>query len=97
MEETSLKTKVIYVLLSIAISAGGIYWMVAPLNQKANDTIRAGLESPTYGPFDEALAKSAGMEDILKNKPKWKPPEVSPVDLTPDWVNDGPLFKSILD
>ena len=97
MEETSLRTKVIYALLSIAISAGGIYWMVAPLNQKAKDTIRAGLESPTYGPFDAALAKSAGMEDILKKKPRWELPEVSPADLTPDWANDGPLFKSSLD
>ena len=97
MEETSLKTKVIYVLLGIAISAGGIYWMVAPLNRKAKDTIRAGLESPTYGPFDEALAKSAAMEDLLKKKPKWKLPEVSPYEFTQDWAKDGPMFKSILD
>lgn len=82
----------VYVVLSLAISVGGVYFfMVEPLNSKAKAGIKAQLESPHYGPFDEALAKSAGMEDLLKKKPQWKPP-VAPV-LNFDLGNDFPKFQ----
>jgi len=94
--ETSFKDNVIYVVLCIAISVGGIYFfMIEPINSKAKADIKAHLESPNYGPFDEALAKSAGMEDILKKKPKWKMPEAKP--LTTDWSNNFPTFDSRFD
>lgn len=76
--ETSLKTKVFYVIASILLSVTGIYWMLSPMNQKANSAIKAHLESPKHGPFDQAMAKSAGMEDLLAKKPKFKGLQKSP-------------------
>lgn len=45
--ETSFKDNVIYVVLCIAISVGGIYFfMIEPINSKAKADIKAHLESP---------------------------------------------------
>jgi len=87
----SLKEKAIYAALCIAISFCGIYYfMIQPLNAKAKAEIKAQLESPTYGPFDEALAKSAGLEHLLKEKPKRILPVAKPLTFGSDWSNQFP-------
>ena len=93
--ETDIKTKVIGVVASIALSLGGIYFfMIEPVNSKAKAEIKTRLKSPTYGPFDEALAKSAGMEDLLKKKPKWK---LNAPPINTDWSNNFPTFRQSMD
>jgi hypothetical protein len=84
--ETSLKDKIIYAFLSIAISFGGIYFfMIEPLDSKAKSKIKSHLEGSNYGPFDEAWAKSAGMEDLLKKKPKLILPKSNPITFPENW------------
>lgn len=99
--ETSLKTKAVYVVVSILVSGFGIYCIVAPVDQQAKSLIKAHLESPKHGPFDEAMAKSAGMEDVLAKKPKWKSPQPSPLkfdQIDPNWFqNRRPSFSSVND
>ena len=80
--ESSFQTKVMYAVVGFAISVGGIYYMAASLNKEWNEGVRAHLESPKHGPLDEALAKAAGMEDILAKKPKWEPEVVSPLEFS---------------
>ena len=99
MEESSLKTTVIYVALSIAISVGGIYWMVEPINRKANTAVEAGLKKPQAGPFDESLAKSFQMEDLLENKAKWTPSfiKTEPIGADLDWLENRRSNDSVFD
>ena len=70
--DSSWQSKAIFAIGSIALSFSVIYWMISTLDSKAKSHIRGHLESPNIGPFDEAMAKSAGMEDILAKKNKWQ-------------------------
>ena len=63
MNKTNLKTDILYVVLGTVISGICIYCMIEPLNRQSKETMKKHLESPYYGPFDEAMAKTLGVED----------------------------------
>ena len=68
--DSSPLTKAFYAIGSIVLSVSVIYWMISTLDSHAKSHIKGHLESPNFGPFDEAMAKSAGMEKILAEKQK---------------------------
>ena len=88
--ETSLKTKVIWAVLSVIISGVCIYCMVEPLHQTATTRMKEHLQNSKPGPFDEAMMKSLGMSDY-PHKPDWnaarnpKKPPLTSLQLPQDY------------
>lgn len=68
--DTDFKANLAYVVFGLMASGACIYCMVEPLVQQSNALMRQQLEDPRPGPFDEAFAKTLGVEDFDKYKIK---------------------------
>ena len=77
--------KVFNVVVCLVLSATGIFFLVNPLNKEMKENVRENLESPTIGPFDDAMADMVGMP--RKTAPEPVIPEFEPVEYNFDFSN----------